>query len=379
MPLRSAALIAAAFCLTSAASAAPVVHYQAVDLLALGNATQSSGAGIANGGATTGASYTGAAAGSPAHAFRSMPGGPQDLGALAAGAYSEGRAINASGVVVGSSQVAADSANFHATSWTGSAPIDINPTGGLFSRATAINQSGQVAGYYGHYFDGFGGQITSAFVLTNGSVQRLSPLAGNFASASGINDGGMVVGSTTIVDGGSLQHGFFHDGTTMHDIGALSAGLDSHANAINNAAQVVGSAQVAPGQSHAVLYANGALTDLGLLSGTTSTEAVDINESGVIVGTAFGGNSRHGFVAFDQELYDLVDLIAGGFDGWHILDISGINDQGQIVGTAQSDDGSLVHAFRFDPINVANVPEPAGLALMLAALGAAGFATRRRQ
>ena len=72
---------------------------------------------------------------------------------------------------------------------------------------------------------------------------------------------------------------------TIEDLGTLG-GNGSLANAINAEGQVVGSAQLANGTSHAVLWNPGQPgKDLGTLGGTTST-ALGINILGDIVGDA---------------------------------------------------------------------------------------------
>lgn len=379
--LRFAALAAACLCACSAAGAAPVVRYQAVDLMASGAGAQSSGFGIANGGLAAGSVATantviqghGARFGSgPA------PGAPQDLGALASNGWSIGRSINAAGQVAGYAQASPPYGIPHATLWTGGTLLDINPTGGTYSQAFGINNAGTVVGSFAHYFDGFGGSITSAFVrAADGQVKELMPQVGSIAAGYAINESGQVAGVTTFDLASSLLHGLFYDGSTMHDIGTLAQGHNSRANAVNDRGQAVGAGEV-DGGAHVVLYENGQLRDLGVLAGTEYSEAFGINDDGVIVGNAYSATNRHGFVAFDQVLYDLADLISGGFDGWSVYDLRGINDEGQIVGTAINERGEL-HAFRFDPTAALAVPEPGALALVLAAGGAALLAMARRR
>src|SRR5262249_51856110 len=72
---------------------------------------------------------------------------------------------------------------------------------------------------------------------------------------------------------------------TIEDLGTLG-GNESLSNAINAEGQVVGSAQLANGTSHAVLWNPGqAGKDLGTLGGSTST-ALGINILGDVVGNA---------------------------------------------------------------------------------------------
>jgi probable HAF family extracellular repeat protein len=108
------------------------------------------------------------------------------------------------------------------------------------------------------------------------------------------------------------------------------------------------------------------MRDLGTLPGTYSSEAHAINDAGQIVGVAQGTQGASGFFYDGRDMLDLMSLIADGFDGWHIVDLTAINAAGQIVGTAGN--GSVQHAFLFDPFQqVSGVPEPGSLALVLAA------------
>ena len=102
-------------------------------------------------------------------------------------------------------------------------------------------------------------------------------------SASGAGSGG--VGPSTRLAIESLESRQLLSTYTIEDLGTLG-GNGSLANAINAEGQVVGSAQLANGTSHAVLWNPGqAGKDLGTLGGTNST-ALGINILGDIVGNA---------------------------------------------------------------------------------------------
>ena len=74
-------------------------------------------------------------------------------------------------------------------------------------------------------------------------------------------------------------------GYTAIDLGTLG-GIFSVAVAVNEQGQVVGTSQTAARESHAFLWENGVMTDLGTLGGGTDSFAQAINNSGQVAGSA---------------------------------------------------------------------------------------------
>ncbi len=104
------------------------------------------------------------------------------------------------------------------------------------------------------------------------------------------------------------------------DLGTLRAIQSAHANDINDAGQVVGSAA-----GRAFLWQNGVMTDLGTLGGN-SNGAWAINGIGVVVGVAStAGPSTGHAVRWDNGM--ITNLTPG-----QVGSASAINDAGQIVG-----------------------------------------------
>src|SRR5262249_11483069 len=138
---------------------------------------------------------------------------------------------------------------------------------------SAINASGDVAG---------ASQNGRGFLYTGGSVLTIFPLNGfTYTTANGINNSQQVVGSSWYMDGElQVHHAIIYnrqDGT--RDINFFAGGM-SQAFGINAAGQIVGFARNDVHEnSHAVLYTNGDIQDLG--PGTANA----INDGGTVVGT----------------------------------------------------------------------------------------------
>lgn len=113
----------------------------------------------------------------------------------------------------------------------------------------------------------------------------------------------------------------------MIDLSTLG-GTSIRAISVNNAGQIVGEAMLANGDIHASLFENGVVSDLGSLGG--SSQASDINDSGIIVGRSF---SDPGFNQGDQRavLYENGTLIDLGTFGGPKAGTNSINNLGQSV------------------------------------------------
>jgi probable HAF family extracellular repeat protein len=249
------------------------------------------------------------------------------LGTLADTTANGAEAINSSGQVAGVSIIGSYSGSYHATVWNGTTPTDL----GIESQAFAINDAGQVAGWRNTMGD-LGGAGTHATVWNGITATDLGTLGGTQSMARAINNAGLVAGESNII-GDAATHATVWNGTTAIDLGTLG-GTISGASAINNAGIVVGySSTLGNGAAHATLWQGTIATDLN-----TFLDANAIS------------------------------------DGWILNYANGINDSGLIVGTAFNSVTSIYHAFLLTP-----VPEPETYAMMLAGLGLVSFVARRRK
>jgi len=160
------------------------------------------------------------------------------------------------------------------------------------------------------------------------------------------------------------------------NLGTLG-GSYSYGREINDNGQVTGYAENSSYQSHAFIYENGTMTDLGTLLGGSYSYGQDINDLGQVTGYAhISSSGNHAFIWDEtngmQDLNDLIDPSAGAT----LTAAYGINNIGQIVGVGYFA-GEGDRAFLLNPISV--VPEPSTYAMMIGGLGLVGLMVARRK
>src|SRR5262249_37865684 len=119
------------------------------------------------------------------------------------------------------------------------------------------------------------------------------------------------------------------------DLGRLPGFIYAEAKAINASGQVAGEASNDTGPIDGFLWTpDGTMTDLGTLPGFPYVQPFAINASTTVVGeVGTGTGSSHAFIWQNGVVTDLNELIPGG-SGWVLNIATGINDSGQITGTA---------------------------------------------
>jgi uncharacterized membrane protein len=166
------------------------------------------------------------------------------------------------------------------------AEVDVNgtvtalPPANTGTEALAISNNGQFVG--GWIVGSTAGEPTSAvWNLAAGNQFTIleGPFTPTFGQTNGVNNSEQAVG---VADLDNCGFAFLYSNGNFIDLGQ---GYGSSANAINNHGDLVGS-----GSSGVFVYSNGVTTNLQTViptnSGFTLTNAVSINDSGEILGTA---------------------------------------------------------------------------------------------
>jgi probable HAF family extracellular repeat protein len=348
----------AAIALTACAAAQT---YTITDIGVLKGDNESNGFFINSSGAVVGCADTANSEGYPCtgtgagqHAFYwTKSGGLKDLGILPGGNISGAIGLNDSGEVVGYSNTSSNPLlmyNFIAFEWTSTGGmVNLGKlSGGNSSCAFEINSSGVIAG------DSFvSSTIVDATSWTNNKIKNLGALSKSiFTAALAINDDGDIVGESVFGYGPPFtSHGFeWTSASGMKDLGTLSGGNTSIANAINSTDIVAG--QSNSGSSlywHAVKWdASNKIEDLGTLPGGTYSIAFGINDSSEIVGYGnISNNAAHALLwTSTGGMQDLNNLIPAN-SGWVLINANAINASGQITGYGTK--GGHNHAFLLTP------------------------------
>ncbi|MFL6657341.1 MAG: HAF repeat-containing protein [Massilia sp.] len=234
------------------------------------------------------------------------------------GMYSEARAINDAGQIVGSASH--KDGSWRAFVFDKQGGMREMPTlGGMSSYGMAINQAGATVGFA----DTVSGDW-HAFVSRNGSaLQDLGTLGGKISYASGINQHGQVVGTATTAT--EFRHAFSYTPESgMRDLGTLG-GRQSSATAINDAGVVVGASETRDRRWHAFVHDGRKMVDLGALIGYGSSFATGINSKGHVVGTVLMPEERMSFVWRDGIM-----TVHRGGKGLHLT--NAINEAEQVIG-----------------------------------------------
>jgi len=164
------------------------------------------------------------------------------------------------------------------------------------------------------------------------TIIDLGTLGGSVSFAYGVNDQGDAVGDSSLL-GDFSSHAFLWREGKMIDLGTLTDAHDiSIAFAINNSGQVVGqSFNSAVGNTLPFVWENGVMTALPLLPGHLGGAAFGINSHGDVVGQSGG-----------EAVLWVNGVVTRLTSGYFASTAYGINDRSQIVGVANPPDTEAV-------------------------------------
>jgi uncharacterized protein (TIGR03437 family) len=293
-----------------------------------------------------------------------------------------GTAVNDSGAVVGS-YFTVDL--IHATAGSAlfiykNSLIQPQPQGALQGLLPfALNNAGE---YVGTNFQ-IGAGSLNFFIQSKAIVGNLSgatptiliPPGGGGAAAFGLNSLGEVAGASVAQNAVQVMPLLWKNGTAQ-TLPLLTGYQQGLATSVNDSGVAAGTAfnidfthLIDPNATaHAVLYNNGAVSDLGVISGDRTSMALGINNVGTVVGFSSRnvpdftlqlapviyppGSNFHAFVYSNNKMYDLNRQLVNGA-GWQLAYATQINNAGQIVGTGLftgSDGTTNQHAFLLTPL-----------------------------
>lgn len=183
----------------------------------------------------------------------------------------------------------------------------------------------------------------------NGRVKQLPNFPGDpDGAANGINDLGQAIGWSG--NCWTPSHALLWQNGKVTNLGNLGGTL-AEPIVINNAGQVCGFSTL-PGDQyyHAFLWTRGKMIDLGTLSGDVSSSGDDVNDWGQVVGGSYdaSGNSR-AYIWQNGVMTDLNTLIPANSPLYLLEAMGGINDSGWIAGIALQISTGETHAFLATP------------------------------
>lgn len=249
---------------------------------------------------------------------------------------------------------------------------ELVPRGPVMQLRTAadINNRGEIVGTMILSGGGLGGAPDNAYLREpNGTITRIAGSLGPsapFAKGFGINDRGQAV-----VDSGAR---FPADRGFVRNQNGSTGQVVPHAQLfdINNLGQIVGNFNAA---LCAVSFANCALPGGAFLlnnrgeftpiavPGASSTEALGINDRGIIVGQFTDASGTHGFIQ-DKGIFTTVDV-----PGATSTTVQGINNAGLFVGSF-TDANGRTRGYVDPPLEM---PEPGTFFLLISGLTVLGM------
>ena len=193
--------------------------------------------------------------------------------------------INNSGEVIGNTQ--AESGASQAVLYSNGVLANLGPLG---DQAYGINNYGDIVGHMATADE------LHAFLYSDGTMNDLGTFGGISADANGINNKGQIVANYTSTDG--VIHAILYDHGSITPLGNLGGSV-TIAKVINSNGVIAGQGITSQGEQHPFVYQDGHVTDLGIAC--TYGHANAINDAGQIVGDWGNANANVPVCAFRYE------------------------------------------------------------------------------
>ena len=215
------------------------------------------------------------------------------------------------------------------------------------------------------YLEPENGLAYQGFLIRSHQTRFLSPLQNHEGSiVSAVNTGEVVVGHSVYFDDKiHWTATIWRPPLYQPELFPVWDNGDSKINAINNAGESVGGADIRLYHNryewHAFKWSGSELVDLGTLGGQRS-EAQDINDCGNVVGGADTNEGyRHAFW-YRSGVEGLIDL--GSFDNsYHYSLATGLNDSDQVVGWSIAFDAAPHAFFWSEKVGLRDLPGSSAL------------------
>jgi hypothetical protein len=247
-----------------------------------------------------------------------------------------------------------------------------NFPGSVQTQVTGLNNIGTTVGFYSFTNMGVGLDANFGFVDVGGTfTDATDPAALGAALVTdqllGVNDSNVAVGFYTNAAG--ITYGYTYNiaskAFSANIVDPDGNGTNTTAAAINNSGEIAGSFTSATGATEGFLDNSGTFTTVDV-PGSMATFLLGLNNTGEAVGYDIdAAGNMHGIICNTSSL---MCTQVDDPNGIGTTTFNGVNDLGQIVGFYVNGNTNTIGLVA-DP-----VPEPSTLTLLLAGLCALGFA-----